>query len=56
MSALRRIFWFGGDIFDPSHRYETSWLVSPWVLFGIRAFIVSISFQTHPKFLKAPSC
>jgi hypothetical protein len=50
MSALRRIFWFGGDIFDPSHRYETSWLVSPWVLFGIRAFIVSISFQTHPKF------
>lgn len=32
---------FGRDIWDPSHRFETSWLLPPWVLFAIR-FLISI--------------
>src|SRR5688500_12369283 len=31
---------FGHDLWDPSHRFETSWLLPPWVLFGVRALIV----------------
>jgi len=34
-------FSFGTDIWDPTHRFETSWLLSPWVLFFIRALFVS---------------
>jgi hypothetical protein len=34
------LFKFGDDIWDPSHRFETSWLLPPWVLFGCRAAIV----------------
>jgi hypothetical protein len=33
-------FAFGNDLWDPSHRFETSWLLPPWFLFGIRAAIV----------------
>lgn len=33
-------FKFGTDLWDPSHRFETSWLLPPWVLFGIRAVVV----------------
>ena len=36
MQALR----LGTDLWDPSHRFETSWLIPPWILFGIRAAIV----------------
>ena len=32
---------FGSELWDPSHRFETSWLLPPWVLFGCRALIVS---------------
>ncbi|KAH8597550.1 hypothetical protein B0O99DRAFT_650909 [Bisporella sp. PMI_857] len=35
---------FGTDIWDPSHRFETSWLLPPWVLFGIRALISLYGF------------
>ncbi|KAH6900638.1 hypothetical protein B0T10DRAFT_33231 [Thelonectria olida] len=32
-------FKFGTDLWDPSNRFETSWLLSPWALFAVRAFI-----------------
>lgn len=32
-----RVFGFGTDVFDPSHRFETSWLLTPWALFFFRA-------------------
>ncbi|KAK0115658.1 hypothetical protein ONS95_000072 [Cadophora gregata] len=37
-------FKFGTDLWDPSHRFETSWLLPPWVLFGIRAAISLYAF------------
>lgn len=38
---MRKMRWsnplaFGKDLWDPSHRYETSWLLPPYVLFAIR--------------------
>lgn len=36
MRALK----FGTELWDPSHRFETSWILPPWVLFGCRATIV----------------
>lgn len=44
---LTNPFKFGTDIWDPSHRFETSWLLPPWILFGIRALIVC--FLAIPK-------
>lgn len=36
---------FGTDLWDPSHRYETSWLLPPYALFAVRATLVrSIPF------------
>lgn len=35
-----RPFKFGTDAWDPTHRFETSWLLSPWLLFFCRALIV----------------
>ncbi|KAK0733533.1 hypothetical protein B0T26DRAFT_25384 [Lasiosphaeria miniovina] len=32
-----KAFAFGTDLWDPSHRFETSWLISPWLLFFFRA-------------------
>ncbi|KAI1809300.1 hypothetical protein GGS20DRAFT_572615 [Poronia punctata] len=32
--------------FDPTHRFVTSWLVSPYILFGIRAFMSLYAFTT----------
>ncbi|KAF8848637.1 hypothetical protein BDZ45DRAFT_775154 [Acephala macrosclerotiorum] len=37
-------FQFGHDLWDPSHRFETSWLLPPWVLFGCRALISLYAF------------
>ncbi|KAE8450600.1 hypothetical protein EG329_005944 [Mollisiaceae sp. DMI_Dod_QoI] len=37
-------FQFGHDLWDPSHRFETSWLLPPWVLFGARALISLYAF------------
>lgn len=39
-------FKFGTDLWDPSHRFETSWLVSPYVLFALRAAISLYTFTT----------
>ncbi|OBT44842.1 hypothetical protein VE00_04979 [Pseudogymnoascus sp. WSF 3629] len=44
MSALRRIFTFSPDLFDSSHRFETSWLITPWALFFFRAFFSFYAF------------
>lgn len=32
--------------FDPTHRYETSWLLPPSVLFGVRALLSLYAFAT----------
>ncbi|KAL2138316.1 hypothetical protein VTI28DRAFT_6990 [Corynascus sepedonium] len=39
-------FKFGTDPWDPTHRFETSWLLSPWVLFICRALISLYAFTT----------
>jgi len=39
-----RVLWFGDDVWDPSHRFETSWLLSPWVLFFVRAIFSFYAF------------
>ncbi|KAI1155847.1 hypothetical protein F4825DRAFT_405873 [Nemania diffusa] len=36
---MARLFTLGENPWDPSHRFQTSWLVSPYVLFGIRALL-----------------
>ncbi|KAG6112061.1 hypothetical protein E4U13_004471 [Claviceps humidiphila] len=46
MAKGRGIFTLGIDCWDPTHRFETSWLFSPWVLGGIRALISLYSFTT----------
>ncbi|KAM7222556.1 hypothetical protein V8F06_002050 [Rhypophila decipiens] len=42
----RRAFAFGTDAWDPSHRFETSWLLSPWLLFSLRALFCLYIFTT----------
>ena len=42
MARISNPFRFGQEIWDPSHRFETSWILSPWVLFGCRAAIVRL--------------
>ncbi|KAK4152239.1 hypothetical protein C8A00DRAFT_44687 [Chaetomidium leptoderma] len=39
-------FRFGTDRWDPTHRFETSWLLSPWLLFLCRALICLYVFTT----------
>ncbi|KAJ8066193.1 hypothetical protein OCU04_005279 [Sclerotinia nivalis] len=39
-----QIFKFGTDVWDPTHRFETSWLLSPWALFAVRAIISLYAF------------
>ncbi|KAK4132531.1 hypothetical protein BT67DRAFT_443728 [Trichocladium antarcticum] len=39
-------FRFGTDVWDPSHRFETSWLLSPWLLSFCRALISLYIFAT----------
>ncbi|KAI1414876.1 hypothetical protein F5Y13DRAFT_157422 [Hypoxylon sp. FL1857] len=41
---LPRFLAFGTDPWDPTHRFETSWLVSPYALFGLRAFFALYAF------------
>ncbi|GAP88724.1 hypothetical protein SAMD00023353_1201390 [Rosellinia necatrix] len=43
---MKHPFAFGTDLWDPSHRFETSWLVSPYVLFVIRALLSLYAFTT----------
>lgn len=40
--GLKDIFWFGHGLWDPSHRFETSSFISPWLLFAIRLLIVRL--------------
>jgi hypothetical protein len=44
MAERMRALKFGTDLWDPSHRFETSWILTPWVLFGCRAAIVGLRF------------
>ncbi|KAI0016162.1 hypothetical protein F4780DRAFT_783518 [Xylariomycetidae sp. FL0641] len=39
-------FTFGQNLWDPSHRFQTSWLVLPYVLGGIRATMALYAFVT----------
>jgi hypothetical protein len=41
-SGFKQAFKFDHDLWDPSHRFETSWLLSPWALFAARALIVRL--------------
>ncbi|TVY16585.1 hypothetical protein LARI1_G006166, partial [Lachnellula arida] len=34
------------DTWDPSHRFATSWLLTPWVLFAVRAVFALYAFTT----------
>lgn len=49
-----QVLRFGDDIWDSSHRFETSWLLSPWALFAVRALIVSL-LLADPIFHLGPS-
>ncbi|KAM7191775.1 hypothetical protein V8F20_009138 [Naviculisporaceae sp. PSN 640] len=44
--AKGRPFSFGTDAWDPQHRFETSWILSPWVLFFLRALFSLYIFTT----------
>lgn len=46
-SKIANHFKFGTDTFDPTHRFETSWLLPPWALFAVRALIVSTRSSTN---------
>ncbi|KAH8773946.1 hypothetical protein BGZ57DRAFT_763406 [Hyaloscypha finlandica] len=46
MAERMRALKFGTDLWDPSHRFETSWILTPWVLFGCRAAISLYAFTT----------
>ena len=54
MSRLYRLMGVDSP-FDPTHRFETSWLLPPWALFGVRALIVSRPARCHPPVLTACS-
>ncbi|KAI9843409.1 MAG: hypothetical protein M1837_006435 [Sclerophora amabilis] len=45
MSAIYRFLGVETP-FDPSHRFVTSWLLSPWVLFAVRAVISLYTFTS----------
>ncbi|KAI1366011.1 hypothetical protein F5Y08DRAFT_302396 [Xylaria arbuscula] len=43
---MARLFGFSNELWDPSHRFQTSWLVSPYVLAAIRLLISLYAFTT----------
>ncbi|KAK6583478.1 hypothetical protein PZA11_004554 [Diplocarpon coronariae] len=43
-TRISQTFSFGTDPWDTSHRFQTSWLLPPWGLFGIRAAISLYTF------------
>ncbi|KAK5992472.1 hypothetical protein PT974_05879 [Cladobotryum mycophilum] len=47
VSRLKEAFSFGTDLWDPSQRFETSWLLSPWLLFICRAIIGTYALTTR---------
>lgn len=42
---------FGTDLWDPSHRFETSWLLPPYALAAVRATFVRCLFPPCPQCL-----
>ncbi|KAK1757373.1 hypothetical protein QBC47DRAFT_296340 [Echria macrotheca] len=48
-------FKFGTDAWDPTHRFETSWLISPWALFVFRALFALYALFTS-VFILGWSC
>ncbi|KAK3330133.1 hypothetical protein B0H66DRAFT_46881 [Apodospora peruviana] len=50
-----KAFALGTDIWDPSHRFETSWLLPPWLLFFCRA-LFSLYIFTALVFILAWNC
>jgi hypothetical protein len=48
MAKFLQAFTFGTGQWDPSYRFETSWLLSPYVLFAIRALFVSLAPSSLP--------
>ncbi|KAL2755073.1 hypothetical protein ACRALDRAFT_1057769 [Sodiomyces alcalophilus JCM 7366] len=47
MSKWLNGFRFDKDPWDPSHRFETSWLLSPWLLFACRALFSIFIFASR---------
>lgn len=45
--AMARPFALGKGLWDPSHRFETSWLLPPYVLFFFRAVFVSSNDECY---------
>ncbi|KAM0206745.1 hypothetical protein ACHAQD_012328 [Fusarium lateritium] len=45
--APKNPFRFGHDLWDPSNRFETSWLLNPWLLFAARALISIYALVTR---------
>ncbi|RMJ13270.1 hypothetical protein CDV36_007044 [Fusarium kuroshium] len=45
--APKNPFRFGDGLWDPSNRFETSWLLNPWLLFAFRALISIYAFVTR---------
>ncbi|KAI0839102.1 hypothetical protein F5Y06DRAFT_266013 [Hypoxylon sp. FL0890] len=43
---LPRVLAFGNDPWDPTHRFETSWLIPPYALFALRALFSLYAFTT----------
>ncbi|OTA68584.1 hypothetical protein K449DRAFT_386876 [Hypoxylon sp. EC38] len=41
-----RVLAFGTDPWDPTYRFETSWLISPYALFALRALFSLYAFTT----------
>ncbi|KAG8410686.1 hypothetical protein J3459_016974 [Metarhizium acridum] len=44
--AFKAVFSFGTEPFDPTNRFETSWLLPPWMLLACRALISIYIFTT----------
>lgn len=51
MVRLQNPFKLGKDLWDPSHRYETSWLIPPYVLAACRAAFVRSKAKPKLPFL-----
>ncbi|RDW75982.1 hypothetical protein BP5796_06803 [Coleophoma crateriformis] len=45
-ASFAQAFKLGNELWDPSNRFETSWLLPPWVLFGCRAAFALYAFVT----------
>ncbi|KAI0096327.1 hypothetical protein F4776DRAFT_651731 [Hypoxylon sp. NC0597] len=43
---LPRVLAFGTDPWDPTYRFETSWLIPPYALFALRALFSLYAFTT----------